>query len=105
MSDYRDDRRSSKSSNDSARSGKSSSSSGSRSSQDRTPTRPGARGAGKSYRFVNWAVTCGSTFLTKSHSTLHERNSLGIPYLPKIFGGTYQSKLTIVTLWANLADG
>ena len=53
MSDYREDRR--KSSNDSGRSGKTSSG-GARPSQERTPTRPGARGAGKSYRFVKYAM-------------------------------------------------
>ena len=55
MSDYREDRR--KSSNDSGRSGKTSSG-GARPSQERTPTRPGARGAGKSYRFVKYAIRC-----------------------------------------------
>ena len=51
MSDHRDDRRSGKSGSDQG--GRTSSgTSGSRSGQERAPARPGARGAGKSYRWV-----------------------------------------------------
>ena len=53
MSDYRDDRRSGKSGSDRDRGARTTGgSTGSRSGQDRAPTRPGARGAGKSYRWV-----------------------------------------------------
>ena len=53
MSDYRDDRRSGKSGSDRDRGARTpGGSTGSRSGQDRAPARPGARGAGKSYRWV-----------------------------------------------------